>query len=321
MVKSPRSRLGALVAARYAGNSPVPSDAELDAKVRAQADKSVLKSTVAKYKGKIWTMKDWLSKRPGAEKKTVMSAPDMARFLVSYRGGITSARTAGVWRAAWKFWKEAEGDGTATLSRTIKGIGYQAGEAPDTSPDAIDSGRLWRMAKFLMERGEKTYATGFVAIFYGMFRKKVGSELKVKDFRPDTDVGTLMFSKRMKGASATNMKPGMINNFKEVTNMTKLFKELVKNKAPDDSLFPNWNDAKANTLIKQMAVLHGWGEGKWVVTSLRHGASREAQAVLEDEPTMEALEAKKTDRKLTKRFGHCSEKSKKTYQLSHTRKK
>jgi len=57
-------------------------------------------------------------------------------------------------------------------------------------------------------------------------------------------------------------------------------------------LLPGITDAHCNILIKKAAAALRWGEGKWTIMSLRHGASREAAALLRQmPPAEEALKA------------------------------
>ena len=124
----------------------------------------------------------------------------------------------------------------------------------------------------------------------------------------------------MKGANSKKMAPGVMGNFKEVDNLTKLLKTLTEGRKPDEKLFSGWNDKKASDIIKTFAKENGWGEGKWVMNSLRHGSSREAFAVLTDEPTVIEIEKTRTTRKVMKRMGHTNPISQRTYQLSHAKK-
>ena len=166
------------------------------------------------------------------------------------------------------------------------------------------------------------YALFFIMIFYGAFRKTAGSSVLVKDVRFGTDVGTVVHTARTKDTRPGNIDiPGKLHNFKEVNNLTILLQDLVRGKGPEEKLFPDFNDEKANDLIKNIAAEHRWGTGYWVVTSLRHGASREGQAVLSDEPSVLEMKTTALSKKLSLRFGHANIKSKLTYQQSNQKKK
>ena len=301
------------------------TDEELDKKIESTQRLSVLPTTNTRYSMKIFTMKKWLRDRYGP-KKVIMEAKDFSRFLAD---GIENGNSAKAWKAAWNFWRQAgdmdvavDPQEEARVKRQIQGLKYAGGKDTARQPDAIDSGRLRAMVTTLFAWGETMYALFFVLIFYGAFRKTAGSEVLVKDVRFDTDVGTVIHTARTKDTKASNIdNPGKLHNFKEVDNLTALLKSLVKNKGPNDPLFPSFSDTKANALIKKVASLHHWGEGNWVVTSLRHGTSREAQAVISDEPSITEMKAVTLGKKLSLRMGHANVNSKLTYQKSNQKKK
>lgn len=314
MVKAPKN-------VRY-----IPDDEAL-AKARKSARESVVVKTDGRYTKKIFTMKKWLAER--LPPRNIMGHMELAMFLATHNGGIENGNSARQWRSAWKFWQATEGfnipDDPASadlVKKQIAGLTYKAGFPEDNSADAVDSGRLHAMVSYLFEKGHSLYALAFLLLWYSQFRKSViAAEVRVKDVRFDTDLGTLIYSKRMKGANSKKMGPGLLGNLKEVDNLTALLKSLVEGRDKEEYLFTGWTDVKANALIKKVAKLHGWGEGKWVVTSLRHGSSREATAVLTDEPTVEQVETTRTTKKVAKRMGHTNVLSQRTYQLSHTKKK
>ena len=292
--------------------------------------RSVVPESDRRYVDKIFSMKKWLQERYGPEKVT-MSTHEFALWLADGKDGkgIKNANSAKAWRSAWNYWQHTEGMEVtadpmedARLTRQIKGLRYDSGKGTLNQPDAIDSGRLRAMTTTLWELGEFMYALYFVLVFYGAFRKTVGSTVLVKDVRFGTDVGTVIRSARTKDAKPSNIDvPGKLNNFKEVNNLTSFLESLVKGKDPDDPLFPSFNDAKANKLIKKMAYTHHWGEGKWVVTSLRHGASREAQAVVADIPSITEMNESRLGERMSKRMGHSNVRSKQTYPKSNKKKK
>ena len=306
---------------------PIISDAELDARAVNSARKAVIPKTDARYQDKIWTMKNWLAQRP--IKKTRMDAKDFSRFLESHKGGIVNGNSRRTWSTAWKAWRDLEGDsvdpgdpGLGLISRQIKGARYNAGNPAKTSPDAIDSGKLKKLSSLLIKKGEAEYAMAFTVDFYGGFRKEVGAGLKKQDVNFDTDIGTLISSQRNKAATALKAElPGMIGNLKEANNLTKLLQKLIKDKKMTDRIFPNWTDAKANQLIKEAAKELDWGEGKWVVTSLRHGAAREGMALVGPIPNLEELLVAATIGRVAKRLGHTNVKSQIHYQRSNSAKR
>ena len=315
MVKTPSRR------------EPILTDAELDARAVQSAKKAVLPKTDQRYYNKIWSMKDWLAKRP--EKKTFMDSRDFSRFVESHKGGIKSGNSVDSWKTAWKAWRDLEGNsvdpgdpGLGLISRQSKGRKYNAGDPAKTSPDVIDSGRLRKMATELIKRGEEEYAMAFMVEFYGGFRKTVCSGIRKQDICFDTDIGTLITSQRSKAATALKAEiPGMIGNSKEVNNLTQLLKKLVKGKKMSQRIFPNWKDEKANLLIKEVAEKLDWGEGKWTLTSLRHGGAREGLALVAPIPNMEELLKANTISRVAKRMGHTSEKSQIHYQKSNSSKR
>ena len=321
---------------------PPKSNQELDEKAQKSARVAVIGETDKRTGMKIFTMTKWLSdrgeKNPDGTIKTVMDAVDFSRFLESHvtkkgKGvtseGIDNGNAAHSWRTAWKKWRvllrmdvQKDDPGVGLINLQIKGKKYKAGAPDNTSPDVIDSGRLHKMVPLLKAWGEIMYAVAFLMIFYGGFRKTRGSQVKVKDIRFGTDIGTVITTARMKSANAVKAaKPGMIGNVKEVNNLTRFLEALVKDKGPDDNLFDGWTDKKANDLIKRVAHEHAWGSGNWVVTSLRHGAAREGLALVEDEPTIEEKAEEKTKSKVAKRLGHTSDASQKHYQTSNEPKK
>jgi len=314
MVKSSLSSKGAK---RSIPVADVP-DHILDQKVKDQATAAVLETTSAHYAKKIFTMRQWLLARRKPD--SPITDADLSRFLADRN--VTNGNTAKNWRSAARKWrtleKVAEQDtaATALLDTQIRGISYQAGKAQTVAADVIDSGRLGDMTRLLLKWGYTEYALHFVFVFYTMFRKMRGGNVLVSDVRFDTDIGTTIASKRAKFASSVRVEPGAIGNFKEVHNLTTFLKDLVKGKEPNDRLFPSYVEKTANDIIKRCAEKLKWGEGKWCVLSLRHGSSREGQAVLEDEPDLSTLQQKRIDAKTSKRMGHRSLRSKKTYQKS-----
>ena len=335
MVKNSKQSLGSI------GYQP-KSNEELDAKAQQSARVAVIPETDKRTKMKIYTMQKWLTdravKNPDGTDKKVMDPEDFSRFLESHvtkkgKGvtteGIDNGSSAHSWRTAWKKWRallrmdvKKDDPGVGLINLQVKGKKYKAGQPDNTSPDVIDSGRLNNMVSLLMQWGEAMYALAFIMIFYGGFRKTRGSEIKIKDIRFGTDIGTVITTARMKSANALKAtQPGMIGNVKEVNNLTRFLKTLVKDKAPEDNLFDGWTDKKANDLIKRVAQEHAWGSGNWVVTSLRHGAAREGLALVEDEPTLEERTAKVVKSKIAKRLGHKSDDSQRHYQTSNGPKK
>ena len=308
-------------------STPYVSDDEALAKARRSARASVISSTDGRYAKKVYTMKAWLASR--VPPRDTMGNKELAMFLATHNGGIDNGNSARQWRSAWKYWQATEGFNVPSdpsseelVKKQIAGLTYKAGAPEDNSADAIDSGRLHAMVTYLFMVGQTLYALAFLLIWYSQFRKSViASEIKVKDVRFNTDLGTLIYSKRMKAANSKKTGPGLIGNLKEVDNLTALLKSLVDGRDPEERLFTGWKDKTANALIKEVAKKHGWGEGKWVVTSLRHGSSREAAAVLTDEPTVVQVETTRTTKKVAKRMGHTNVLSQKTYQLSHGKKK
>lgn len=302
------------------------SDEECMAVARGTAKNSVVEETDTKYRNQIWTMQKWLDDRK--PRALVMGDKQFAMFLASHNGGIKNWNSARHWFSAWKYWLVLEGinipldpANEALVKRQIAGLRYKGGKPEDNSADAIDSGRLHDLVTFLFMTGQSLYALGFLLFWYIEFRKDVFvHQLKVKDVRFNTDLGTLIYSKRMKAATAKKMGPGLMGNFKEVDNLTKLLKTLTEGRKPDEKLFEGWNDKKASEILKKFAKDNGWGEGKWVMNSLRHGSSREAFAVLADEPTVIEVEQTRTTRKVMKRMGHTNPLSQRTYQLSHSKK-
>ena len=318
------------------------SDRELDEKAQASAKGAVIPESTKRTNMKIWTMQKWLSdrgvKNSDGTQKTVMDALDFSRFLEShitkkgknkYEEGINNGANAHCWRTAWGKHRILlgldikQGDpGVGLVNLQVKGKKYKAGNPDHTSPDVIDSGRLHKMVPLLIEWNEMMYAASFVMIFYGGFRKKRAISLKKKDIREGTNIGTVIVSARMKSATALKASsPGMIGNVKEVNNLTPLLRQLAEGLEPDDDLFEGWKEKKANSLLKKVAKEHGWGTGDWVVSGLRHGASREGLALVEDEPTIEEGVLKITKSKIAKRMGHTSDASQVHYQTSNGSKK
>ena len=318
------------------------SNQELDAKVQASAKQAVIPQSTKRIDWKIFTMKKWLIDRgvtnSDGTPKTVMDPIDFGRFLEShvtkkgkdeYEEGITNGNSAHCWRTAWTKHRillgmdiKQDDPGVGLVNLQVKGKKYKAGKPDLTSPDVIDSGRLHKMVPLLIKWKEIMYAASFIMVFYGGFRTKRAISLKKKDYRKGTDIGSVIASARMKSATALKAtQPGMIGNIKEVNNLTPLLDKLAEGLEPDDDLFEGWKEKKANSLLKMVAKEHGWGSGDWVVTGLRHGASREGRALVEDVPTIEEQTLKITRNMVAKRMGHTSDSSQTHYQTSKGSKK
>ena len=306
------------------------SEESLERDIEDTQRRSVVPGSDTRYVQKIWTMKKWLRDRYGPE-KVIMSTHEFSLWIADGKDGkgIKNANSAKAWRTAWKYWQDTEGmDVTvdpkedARLTRQIKGLRYNSGEGTLNQADVIDSGRLRSMTSELATMNELMYAIYFVFMFYAGFRKKLSAGFFVKDVRFDTDVGTVIHSNRTKSARPGNVDlPGMLHNFKEVNNLTDFLKALVDGKDPDEPLFPALNEHKANNLIKKMALKLHWGTGNWSVMSLRHGTSREAQAVVADVPSIKEMNEARLGQRMSKRMGHISLRSKLTYQKSNGKKK
>ena len=306
------------------------SEESLERDIEATQRLSVVPETNKRYNWKIFSMKKWLSERYGPDKVT-MTTREFSLFLADGKDGkgIKNGNSGKAWRSAWNYWQQTERMEVIPspveeerVTRQIKGLQYAAGEGTLCQPDVIDSGRLRAMTSTLWGLGEFMYALYFILVFYGAFRKTVGSTVLVKDVRFDTDIGTVIHTARTKDAKPGNIDiPGKLHNFKEVDNLTAFLKGLVQDKEPEEPLFPGFNDAKANSLIKRMAYTHRWGEGKWVVTSLRHGASREARAVVAEVPSIPEMNDSRLGERMSRRMGHSNVRSKITYQKSNSKKK
>jgi len=178
-----------------------------------------------------------------------------------------------------------------------------------------------KMVDLLIEWGHHEYALFFLMIFYGGYRTFKTKNLRVKDCRKDTDKGTLIFTDRMKALQASNIGTvGLKQNYKSANNITQFLDECTKGKGPEDLLF-DVDEKKANSLLKRVAAAHHWGEGKWVVYSLRHGMSLEGKAVLEGMPNIEVVQKAVEGANLSKQMGHKNERSKKAYQAPKGTKK
>ena len=299
---------------------------EMDDLIKKKSRKSVVSKTEAKYEAKIFTLKQWMKDNYGeVEGDRPMEELDFRRFLVTGKDGkgIENANSIKIWRAAWGFWADIDPEfdidfdpvEARRTKRLIKGLRYNAGEGQELdAADPIDSGRLWKMVDLLLEWGYQEYALFFLMVFYGGYRTYKTKGLMVKDIRKDTDKGTLIFTDRMKALQAGNIgKVGLKQNYKNADNITEFLEACMKDKGPEDPLF-DVNEKKANDLLKRVAATHHWGDGKWVVYSLRHGMSLEAKAVLEGIPDMEKVEKAVEQRNLSKKMGHTNEESKKSYQ-------
>ena len=306
--------------------SSLPNVEEMDQQIAMNSKRSVVDNTKEKYESKIFSLKKWMKDTYGEkEGDRPMEELDFRRFLVSGKDGkgITNANTIKTWRAAWGFWQDIDPEydidfdpmEAKRTKRLVKGLKYNAGDGQETdAADPVDSGRLWKMVDLLLQWNKPEYALFFVMIFYGGFRTVKTKDMKVKDCRRDTDTGTLIFTDRMKALQAKNMgKVGMKQNYKSLNQLTDFLDLCIKGKEPDDRLF-EVNERIANSLMKKVAAAHHWGEGKWVVYSLRHGMSLEAGAVLEGIPDMEVVKTAVQQRNLSKCMGHTNEKSKKAYQ-------
>jgi len=303
----------------------LPSDDALDDRVSQNLSLSILPKTLKRYQGKIYTMKQWLLKR----EKSVMDAREFSRFLESGgKGGkpVSNGNSAKAWRTAWGYMKDQSLTGVsssphdeARLRRQVKGIMYNAGKGSGKSPDAIDSGRLRSMASLFVAWNQPKYALYCFMIFYGGFRMRDGMDITRGAVRFDTDLGTVIVTKRIKSAKPEDIDLGnKLQPFKEVNNLTTLIRSLAQDLEPDDLLLPGITDAHCNILIKKAAAALRWGEGKWTITSLRHGASREAAALLRQMPPAEEALMAIDQENISLRYGHSSLRSKKTYQKSNT---
>jgi len=313
-----------------AGKPPPLTIDEMDARIASGQGRSVVKATEKKYSSKIHSLKEWMKQTYGEEGERPMEELDFRRFLVTGKDGkgITPGSIK-VWRAAWGFWQDVDPEcdfdfdpvEARKTKRLIKGLRYNAGDGyePDQA-DPVDSGRLWKMVDLLISWKKIEYALFFVMVFYGAFRTHKTANLLVKDCRKNTDNGTLVYTDRMKALQAKNMgKTGLKQNYKSMDNLTEFLDLCMDGKGPEDLLF-DVNEREANDLMKRVAAAHHWGEGKWVVYSLRHGMSLEAQAVLGEIPGMEDLKEAVEQNNLTKRMHQTHVGSKKTYQNNATRK-
>jgi len=298
---------------------------DMDKKILQNSGKSVLEGTKNKYDNKIWSLKQWMKEVYGeAEGERPMEELDFRRFLVSGKDGkgIRSANAIKVWRAAWGYWQDIDPDfdiefdpaEARRTKRLIKGLRYDAGNGQEVdAADPIDSGRLWKMVDALLQWGYPAYALYFLMIFYGGFRTIKAKNIKVKDCRKNTDKGTLIFTDRMKALNAGTIgKVGLKQNYKSADHISEFLEKCTRGKEPEDPLF-DIDESKANELLKRVAAAHHWGEGKWVVYSLRHGMSLEAKAVLEGMPNMEVVEKAVEQNNLSTVMGHTNKASKKSY--------
>ena len=303
-----------------------PTDSELDEQVDKKMRLSVVDNTNVRHRMKIVTMKGWLTKRDPL--KVVMDAKDFQRFLVDHRGvksGKPIASSSGkVWKAAWEYWRdtgmevEVSDMDKRRIKRQLQGTSYNGGAPVRHQANAIDSGRLRALTTLFVQWGVVEYAMFLIFLFYTAYRKTVAKNVLVGDIREKTDKGTLVHSSRMKSARPDNIDvPGLLNNFKEVNNLTAFLAEAKKGKKESEKLFPNVCDDRCNTLIKKAAQVLGWGPGKWCILSFRHGTSREGQAVIAEDPLPHLLQAIKTGKQLSLRMGHTDIKSKSTYQNSN----
>jgi len=204
------------------------------------------------------------------------------------------------------------------LRRHVKGIMYNAGKGSGKSPDAIDSGRLRSMASLFVSWNQPKYALYCFLVFYGGFRMRDGMDITKGSVRFDTDIGTVIVTKRIKSAKPEDIDLGnKLQPFKEVNNLTTLLRSLAEDLDPDDLILPGITDDQCNLLIKKAAAALRWGEGKWTITSLRHGASREASALLRQAPPAEEALLALDQENISLKYGHFSLRSKKTYQESN----
>jgi len=316
------------------GKPPVKVKSSLkamDEQIEKDSRKAVMDSTAVKYESKIFSLKKWMIDVYGKENgDRPMEELDFRRFLVSGKDGkgIRAPSSIKVWRAAWGFWQDIDPEHDIDFNpnearrtkRLIKGLRYNAGEGVEVdAADPIDSGRLWKMVDLLLDWKEAEYALYYVMVFYGAFRTNKAMNIKVKDVRTNTATGTLIFTDRMKALQASNIgKVGLKQNFKSVNNLAAFLEECMKGKDPEDLLF-DVKEKKANDLLKRVAAAHHWGEGKWVVYSLRHGMALEAGAALEATPPMETIKKAVESRNTSKRMGHTNEGSKKAYQRTKTK--
>jgi len=298
---------------------------DMDKKILEKSGKSVVQGTKQKYDNKIWSLKQWMKDVYGEDEgDRPMEELDFRRFLVTGKDGkgIRAPNTIKVWRAAWGFWQDIDPDfdidfdpvEARRTKRLIKGLRYNAGDGQEVdAADPIDSGRLWKMVDVLLEWGYPAYALYFLMIFYGGFRTIKAKNIKVKDCRKDTDKGTLIFTDRMKALNAETIgKVGLKQNYKNADHIAEFLDKCTKGKDPEEPLF-DVDERMANELIKRVAAAHHWGEGKWVVYSLRHGMSLEAKAVLEGMPNMEVIEKAVEQNNLSTVMGHTNKASKKSY--------
>lgn len=254
----------------------------------------VLAETSTKYGRKIYNMRQWLQKFNLPE----MTPLNMRRMMGDLISNNTTSSVLGQYRAAWKFWSLQEGkaypaEEVAQINAIIQGVAYNAGEREKEEYSPIDSGMLEDLRQYCMSQGRQMYADGFAVIWYGVFRHTSPSGItgiRVQDVR-STNKGTMVRSTRKKAAraTATSTKTVLYDNLKAVPNLEPILKALCKGKGPDDLLFPKWSAEVANKIIKAAAQQLQWGEGKWCVYSLRHGAAIEMDAACTTTVTPTAL--------------------------------
>ena len=231
-----------------------------------------------------------------------------------------AASTAAGYRSAFNYYcecrcKQITAQQDAQITRMIKGMKYRGGDVPSITREAIDSGRLAQLIEVCKILGKVVYAEGFVFTWFSGYRHKSVMKLKVKDVRFDTLTGTKVYTERMKSANAAKARPGTIGNLKEVDNLTGLLKRRCARRGPEELVFPGWCSRTANAIIRTAAEKFKWGQGQWVVHSLRHGAAREYEAMWETEVnTLEDVQAM-----TRKRFGWTNIESKANYDGSKKR--
>lgn len=118
------------------------------------------------------------------------------------------------------------------------------------------------------------YHIGFLVAFRALLRHSELVGLCVGDVEIVSDTRAILeLRETAKGFTPLPYQPGK-SVFAEYHGPTESLRTIMRGRAKNAPLFPNWDEARANSLIKEGApILNLRAEANWVFHSIRHGAA------------------------------------------------
>jgi len=136
---------------------------------------------------------------------------------------------------------------------------------PFAERGAISETKLSKLVQWLTQKGLTMYARGFVVAFYGLLRHSDVIRMRWSDVEFGAEI--LLSIIGGKGREKEH-----VDEVRATEARLSLEAAVAAAQGHGLLLFPGWNKAFANDLIREFAELDGWDKGqKWTVHSLRHG--------------------------------------------------